>query len=88
MTDSPPGPAPGRKLADCEILGLIGRGGMGEVHRARVTKLGREVALKLLPRELSGEPVDLLVGEQRATGAVYSPDGTRLWRRADCTLCS
>ncbi len=56
MTDSSPGPTPGRKLAHYEILGLIGRGGMGEVHRARDTKLGREVALKLLPRELSGEP--------------------------------
>jgi len=56
VTDSTPGPSPGRKLAHYEILGLIGRGGMGEVHRARDTKLGREVALKLLPRELSGDP--------------------------------
>ena len=56
MTNPSRGPAPGQKLAHYEIVGLIGRGGMGEVHRAHDTKLGRDVALKLLPRELSGEP--------------------------------
>ena len=39
----------GAKIGSYEVLGLIGKGGMGEVHRARDTRLGRDVALKVLP---------------------------------------
>jgi len=46
----------GKRLAHYEITDLLGVGGMGEVYRARDTKLDREVALKLLPANLAHDP--------------------------------
>src|SRR5712692_4487063 len=46
----------GRRLGPYEVVALIGAGGMGEVYRARDTKLGREVALKVLARSVTGDP--------------------------------
>ncbi len=48
--------APGTKLGPYEIRSLLGTGGMGEVYRATDTKLGRDVALKLLPAEFASDP--------------------------------
>ena len=47
---------PGTRLGPYEVVALIGRGGMGEVYRARDTKLGRDVALKILPDAFMHDP--------------------------------
>jgi eukaryotic-like serine/threonine-protein kinase len=46
----------GTRVGPYEIIGRIGAGGMGEVYRARDTKLGRDVAIKTLPSELAKDP--------------------------------
>src|SRR5262250_2704506 len=48
--------AAGTKLGPYEILAPIGAGGMGEVYRAKDTKLKRDVALKLLPEAFAADP--------------------------------
>ena len=48
--------ASGTQLGDYEVLSPIGAGGMGEVYRARDTKLAREVALKFLPATFASDP--------------------------------
>ena len=44
---------PGKRLGPYEIVSALGAGGMGEVYRARDTRLGRDVAIKVLPEDLS-----------------------------------
>jgi len=46
----------GSSLGPYEILGTLGAGGMGEVYRARDTKLGRDVAIKILPESFTHDP--------------------------------
>src|SRR5262245_3404970 len=46
----------GSRLGSYEIVSPLGAGGMGEVYRARDTKLGREVAIKVLPEETASDP--------------------------------
>jgi eukaryotic-like serine/threonine-protein kinase len=46
----------GTQLGSNEITALLGKGGMGEVYRARDTKLKRDVAIKILPDEFSRDP--------------------------------
>ncbi len=47
--------APGTRLGSYEVSSLLGSGGMGEVYRARDTKLDRQVAVKVLPSEVAGD---------------------------------
>src|ERR1700675_1714125 len=49
--------SPGSRLGPYEITGPLGMGGMGEVYRARDTRLERTVAIKILPAQLSSDPV-------------------------------
>ena len=62
---------PGTKLGAFEITGLLGKGGKGEVYRAKDTKLGREVAIKVLPVGFA-EDGDRLTRFQRETKVLAS----------------
>jgi eukaryotic-like serine/threonine-protein kinase len=66
----------GTRLGPYEILGSLGAGGMGEVYRARDPRLGREVAVKVLPEDLAGDPGRLrrFEAEARAVGALNHPN--------------
>ncbi len=68
----------GTKLGPYEILAPIGAGGMGEVYRARDPRLGREVAIKVLPATFSQDPDRLKRFEQeaRAAGVLNHPNIT------------
>ena len=48
--------APGTRIGAYEVTGALGAGGMAEVYRARDIKLGRDVALKLLPELFAADP--------------------------------
>jgi eukaryotic-like serine/threonine-protein kinase len=58
--------ASGSRLGTYEIVGPLGAGGMGEVYRARDTRLGRDVAIKVLPAEVASSPDRLARFEREA----------------------
>ena len=60
---------PGVHLGAYEVVALIGAGGMGEVYRARDPRLGRDVAIKVLPPAFSADPERLQRFEQEARAA-------------------
>lgn len=67
---------PGSKLGPYDIQSAIGAGGMGEVYRARDTRLNRDVAIKILPASFSSDPDRLqrFAQEARATAALSHPN--------------
>jgi eukaryotic-like serine/threonine-protein kinase len=66
----------GQRLGSYEILGLLGAGGMGEVYRARDTKLQRDVAIKIVPASLANDPVARarFDAESRAVATLSHPN--------------
>ncbi len=66
----------GERLGPYEILGAVGAGGMGEVYRARDPRLGRTVAIKVLPASVSSDPArrPRFEHEARATGLLNHPN--------------
>src|SRR5438477_2935496 len=79
---------PGSRLGASEIVAAIGAGGMGEVYRARDTKLHRDVAIKVLPDLFAQDPERLARFEREARtlaalnhphiAQVYGVEGTAL----------
>jgi serine/threonine protein kinase len=78
----------GKTLLHYEILQKLGSGGMGEVYQARDTKLGREVALKLLPQDLArdAERMSRFRREAKVLASLPSP-GSSAWKKKT-TRCS
>lgn len=56
----------GTRLDRYEVIDLLGKGAMGEVYRARDARLGREVAIKVLPSAYSSDPERLRRFDQEA----------------------
>ena len=67
---------PGTRLGAYKIKGPIGSGGMGEVYRAHDSRLGRDVAVKVLPSSLTSDPPSLarFEREAKAIGALNHPN--------------
>ena len=76
MIEGPGRSLVGKRLGPHEILSLIGRGGMGEVYRARDTRLDRIDALKVLPVEVAADPerIRRFVREAKAASALNHPN--------------
>ena len=73
--DAAVGSLVGRRIGTFEVRSLLGRGGMGEVYRAHDTRLGRDVAIKVLPPAFTAEPsrVASLQHEARVVAALNHP---------------
>lgn len=68
---------PNSSFGPYTILAPLGAGGMGAVYRARDAKLGRDLAIKVLPPELATDRERLARTYLRITGALYVVDGLK-----------
>ncbi len=71
----------GKNIGHYQIISLVGKGGMGEVYRARDTKLDRIVALKILPEEMAAdrERMQRFVREAKAASALNHPNVAHIY---------
>ena len=72
----------GTRIGTYRILAPLGAGGMGEVYRANDTKLGRDVALKVLPEAVARDADRLARFEREARMVAAATDGSRCWTSA------
>ena len=72
MAEDPGRSLLGQQIGSYQVLSLLGTGGMGEVYRAHDRKLGRDVALKVLPEVLSQDP-ERLEREARMLASLNHP---------------
>jgi serine/threonine protein kinase len=72
-------PTPGTRLGPYEILSALGAGGMGEVYKAHDPRLGRDLAIKVLPSSFAADPSRLHRFEQEAR-AVAALSHQNIWR--------
>jgi eukaryotic-like serine/threonine-protein kinase len=81
LTPEPAATCIGTTLGAYEIVSILGTGGMGEVYRARDTRLGREVALKILPAQLTHDSsrVARFQSEARAASALNHPNAVTIY---------
>ena len=78
----------GGKLGSCEIVAPLGAGGMGEVYRARDTKLKRDIAIKVLPEAFARDP-DRMSRFQREAEVLASlnyPNIAQIYGVEECAL--
>src|SRR6188508_523220 len=75
----------GTRLGPYEVVALLGAGGMGEVYRARDTRLDREVALKILPPALAidAERVTRFTREAKSLAALSHPHIAQIYGLED-----
>jgi len=71
----------GKTLAHYEIVALLGKGGMGEVYRARDTRLDRDIALKVLPTDVAADPglIERFEQEARTVAGLNHPHIVHLY---------